>query len=169
MLIEHRVDHVNERLIAVNQAVPAAQNIALQPSFHGVLAEHFHDAAVRGKLAAVGVFRKILAKPNLLANSNEAWSWLDSVSSGPNTRKFCMLSRITSRRKIPRVGTLPARVAPGFLTSMAKLRKSGNSRGLHNKPPLATGLALIRRSPFGARAFNSGISRPSLSKSSSGL
>src|SRR5215469_6803240 len=64
-----------------------------------------------------------------------AWSWLDSVSSGPKTRKFCMFCRMTSRRKLPRVGTLPAKVAPGFLTSMAELRKSGISKGLRTKPP----------------------------------
>ena len=68
VLIEHRVDDVNERLIAVDQAMPAAQNITLQPPFHGVLAEHLHDAAVRGKLAAVGVFREVLAEPDLLAD-----------------------------------------------------------------------------------------------------
>ena len=57
---------------------------------------------------------------------------------------------------------LPARVAPGFSTLTAKLRKSGMSNGLRTKPPFAIGFALIRRGPLGARAFNSGMSRPSL-------
>ena len=59
---------MNEGLIAVDQSMPAAQDITLQPPFDGVLTEHLHDATVRGQLPAVGVFREILAKPNLLTN-----------------------------------------------------------------------------------------------------
>ena len=59
---------MNEGLIAVDQSMPAAQDITLQPSFHGVLAEHFHHPAIRGQLPAVGILREILAKPNLLTN-----------------------------------------------------------------------------------------------------
>ena len=80
-----------------------------------------------------------------------------------------MFSRMTSRRKLPSVGTLPANVAPGFFTSIAEARKSGMSSGLRSRPPFATGLALIRRWPFGAKAFSSGMSRPFSSNSSSGL
>jgi hypothetical protein len=68
MLIEHRVDNVNERLIAVDKAVATTEEIALQPSFHGVLAKHFHDPAVCCQLTAVRVFREILAEPSLLAD-----------------------------------------------------------------------------------------------------
>jgi hypothetical protein len=41
--------------------VPAAQDVALQPPFQGVLAEHLHDAPVGGQVAAVGVLREVLA------------------------------------------------------------------------------------------------------------
>jgi hypothetical protein len=58
VLVEHRVDDVDERLVAVDQAVPAAEDVALQPPFQGVLAEHLHDAPVRGQVAAVGVLGK---------------------------------------------------------------------------------------------------------------
>jgi hypothetical protein len=44
VLIEHRVDDVDERVIAVDESAPAAQNVTLQPPFNGVLAEHLHDA-----------------------------------------------------------------------------------------------------------------------------
>ena len=40
VLVEHRVDDVDERLVAVEQAVPAGQQVALEPAFALVLAEH---------------------------------------------------------------------------------------------------------------------------------
>ncbi len=68
VLVEHRVDDVDERLVAVDETVPAAQQVTLQPAFDGVLAEHLHDAAVRGQFAAVRVLREILPQPDLLAD-----------------------------------------------------------------------------------------------------
>ena len=40
MLAEHRVDNADERLVAVEQAVPPGQEIAFQPSLALVLAQH---------------------------------------------------------------------------------------------------------------------------------
>ena len=40
VLVEHRVHDVDERFIAVEQAVPSGQQIALQPAFALMLAEH---------------------------------------------------------------------------------------------------------------------------------
>src|SRR5262249_60924371 len=57
-----------ERLIAVDKTGAPAENRALQPSFHRVLAKHFHDAPIRSQIPAVGVFREILAEPNLLTD-----------------------------------------------------------------------------------------------------
>src|SRR6516164_4838325 len=59
---------MDERLIAVDQSVPAGQNVTLEPPFHCVLAEHLHNSTVRCKLTAVSIFRKVLAEPDLLAN-----------------------------------------------------------------------------------------------------
>ena len=80
-----------------------------------------------------------------------------------------MFCRTTSRRKLPSLETLLAIVAPGFLTSTASCENPASRSGLRNKPPFAMGLALIRRLPFGANAFNSGMNRPFLSNNSSGL
>ena len=44
VLVDHRIDEVDKRLVAVDQAVPAAEDVALQPTFQGVLAEHLHAA-----------------------------------------------------------------------------------------------------------------------------
>ena len=46
VLVEHRIDDVNERFIAVEEAVPAREEVALQPALALVLAEHLHHAAV---------------------------------------------------------------------------------------------------------------------------
>ena len=49
MLIEHRVDDMDERLVTGKKPVPAGQQIALQPSLALVFAEHLHDASVGAK------------------------------------------------------------------------------------------------------------------------
>ena len=46
VLVEHRVDDVDERLVAGEEAVPAGQQIALEPALALVLAEHLHHPAV---------------------------------------------------------------------------------------------------------------------------
>ena len=46
VLVEHRVDDVNERLVRVEQPVPAGQQVAFEPAFALMLAEHFDHAAV---------------------------------------------------------------------------------------------------------------------------
>ena len=46
MLVEHRVHDVDEGLVTVEEAVAAGQEIALEPAFAQVLAEHFHHAPV---------------------------------------------------------------------------------------------------------------------------
>ena len=46
VLIEHRIDDVNERFVAVEEAVAAGQQIAFQPALTLVLREHFHHATV---------------------------------------------------------------------------------------------------------------------------
>src|SRR5260370_17234305 len=68
MLIENRVDDVNERLIAVDQTMSVTQNVTFEPPFHRVLAQHLHNSTARYEIAPVGIFRKVLAEPDLLTN-----------------------------------------------------------------------------------------------------
>ena len=53
VLIEHRVDDVDERFVAGEEAVASGEQIAFQPALAHVLAQHFHDAAV-GRDVIVG-------------------------------------------------------------------------------------------------------------------
>ena len=50
VLIEHRIDDVDERLVAREKSMPAGQQVAFQPALALVLTEHFHHATVRAEL-----------------------------------------------------------------------------------------------------------------------
>ena len=50
VLVEHRVDDVDERLVAVEHPVPAGQQVALQPALAQVLGQHLHHPAVGGQV-----------------------------------------------------------------------------------------------------------------------
>ena len=62
MLIEHRTDDVDERLITRKEAVSSGQQVALKPTLAHVLAQHFHDAAVG---AEIGIDRLDIGHPFL--------------------------------------------------------------------------------------------------------
>src|SRR5450759_2346182 len=47
VLVEHRIDDVDERLVAVEQPVASGQEVALEPALALVLGEHLHDATGR--------------------------------------------------------------------------------------------------------------------------
>ena len=66
VLVEHRVDDVDEGLVAGEQAVAAGKDVAFEPAFERVLAEHLHHAAEDVEFAAVGIFRLVFGKPGLL-------------------------------------------------------------------------------------------------------
>ena len=53
VLVEHRIDDVDERLVAVEQAVAAREQVAFEPAFALVLAEHLDHAAL-GSQVIVG-------------------------------------------------------------------------------------------------------------------
>ena len=55
VLVEHRVDDVDEGLVAREEAVPAGQQIAFEPALALVLAEHLHDPPVGGEMVVVGI------------------------------------------------------------------------------------------------------------------
>jgi len=46
VLIEHRIDDVNERFIAIEETMPSGQEISLEPTLALVLAQHLHDPSI---------------------------------------------------------------------------------------------------------------------------
>src|SRR5215831_8497072 len=82
-------------------------------------------------------------------------SLFDVFSSGPKTRKRSMFNFITSLRKAPRGRVFSASICPGLSIFRPYPRKSGIRNALRRSPPLACGLALIRRVPVGASSLRS--------------
>ena len=62
VLIEHRIDDVDEGLVTREQAVASGEQVSFEPAFAHVLAQHFHDAAVG---AEIGIDRLDLGHPLL--------------------------------------------------------------------------------------------------------
>lgn len=54
VLVGHAVHDVDECLVAAEEAVPAGQQVAFQPSLAHVFGEHLHDAAIGGQVLVVG-------------------------------------------------------------------------------------------------------------------
>src|SRR5208283_3717205 len=59
---------MDERLVAIEQTVPATQDITLQPSFDGMLAQHLHHASIRSELAAISVLGKVFSEPDFFGH-----------------------------------------------------------------------------------------------------
>ena len=166
VLVEHRVDDVDERLVAVEEAVPARQQIALEPALAEVLGEDLHHATV-GREAHVGRASSRRASSGRSRRTRRPGG---SRPSRPARRAGSCPGSLRSRR----AGTRRAPVSPrssSFPASAPRPRSRGSPAGRARgaaAPPLACGVALIRRSPFGGRSASSGISVPFSSNSSSG-
>src|SRR5207247_2450059 len=93
VLIEHRVDDVNERLVAGKETVTPGENITLEPSLKRVFTQHLHHASVASYLTTVGVFRLERGKPSFLARRIDCLQLIWAFSSGLKTRKLFMLRR----------------------------------------------------------------------------
>ena len=50
VLVEHRVDDVDERLVARDEPMPPGQQVPLEHALHEVLAERLDDAALTGQV-----------------------------------------------------------------------------------------------------------------------
>ena len=59
MLIEHGIDDVDERLVAVEHPMPTGQEIAFQPALALVLRKHFHHASLGREKFIVGIGLRI--------------------------------------------------------------------------------------------------------------
>src|SRR5438874_13518431 len=54
MLIEHRIDDVNESFITGEEAVAAGEQITFQPALALMLAQYFHHAAISRDMVVLG-------------------------------------------------------------------------------------------------------------------
>ena len=58
VLVEHRIDNMDKRLVGRQEAVPPGQQVAFQPALQGMLAQPLHDPPVGCQLAAIGILGK---------------------------------------------------------------------------------------------------------------
>ncbi len=137
---------MDERLVAVEQAVPAGQQVALQPALAEVLGEDLHHPAVGREVHR----RRAGSRPPRRGRSPRTRRQAGSTRSRRGRR--CGTSggsgRSTSRRN---VAEDPRRLARARARAPRRRRRSRGSRAgpgpCSSSPPLACGLALIRRSP----------------------
>jgi hypothetical protein len=120
VLVEHRVDDVDERLVAVEEAVPAGEQVALEPALALVLAEHLHHAPVGARNSSFGT---VAASHWRLVDLEDGLEAVGERLVGPKTRKLrcSSFSFVTSRRKRPSTRACrrcPARPAPGTSTGV---------------------------------------------------
>ena len=121
VLVEHRVDDVDEGLIAAEEAVPAGQQIALQPALAEVLGEDLHHAAV-GTEVFVGA--KALGLPLAVGRSKTrraGWRRSRRGRRGGSCRGCGRSRRGGSRRA-------PASPPPGRCRAPQPQRRSRGSR-----------------------------------------
>jgi hypothetical protein len=110
VLVEHRIDDVDEGLVAREQAVAAGQQIAFEPAFAEVFGEHFHHPAVGRELVVAGSMSAIQALP---VTSMTAPRRLEAVSSGPKRRKLAGRLSHHLGEKAPITRVASARTLPG--------------------------------------------------------
>ena len=127
VLVEHRVDDVDERLVAGEEAVPAGEQIALEPALALVLAEHLHDPAVRSEVI---VLRLRLRHPRAVGHLEHVLPAIRVALVGAEEAEVAGSSRlsfITSRRNLPMTRVDSAVVAPGL--TARRPRSRGNPAG----------------------------------------
>ena len=170
VLVEHGIDDVGKGFVGVKEPMPAGEQIALEPAEQRVLGQHLHDAAV------AATARRRRRPPATCPPSRSSCSPRRSPAAGwrrsrPGRRRGSWSCCSSSRRAGTRRAAWCSRTSPcrALDTSTAYLRKSGSLSSLRSSPPLACGLALMRRVPLGASALSSGTSVPLASNSSSGL
>src|SRR5207248_1772198 len=81
VLVEHRVNDVDEGLVAVEQTVASGQQVALQPALAQVLAQDLHDAAVGREMVVSGQARGLPRAS--AASSSRGAPWGVNRSRGP--------------------------------------------------------------------------------------
>ena len=116
VLIEHRVDDVDEGFVAIEQPVAPCEEVALEPALAEVLRK---DSMTRPSAARRSSVGSVSATQVRLVVSKTEPSLFDAVSSGPKSRKLRGLFATMSRRNAPSARVASLSVVPGFGTSTA--------------------------------------------------
>ena len=169
MLAEHGINDADKGLIAVEQAVPAGQQIALEPALALMLAEHrVQHAALRSEKFIVVDFAGVPLPICDLEYVAEKIRKGFVRTEDAEVALVLVEARHIAQEFAEHHGVLRADRARGRDRDrvIAEVRHLQIAQKM---PPLACGLAPIRRAPFGASSASSALNVPFASKSSSAL
>ena len=140
---EHAVHDADEGLVAVEEAVAAGEQVALQHALADVLREHgVHDAAVRGEVVVDVAAPRRSRRGRLSSKTGDRR--LEAVSSGPKTRKL----RSSALR---RVDVADEVAHGGHVLGLDARRGRGRRRRSRGSPACAGRAAAGRRWRGGSR------------------
>ena len=161
VLVEHRVDDVDEGLVAVEEAVPAGEQVALEPALAQVLGQHLHHPAVGREVLVVGEDLGVTRRGPSPRRRRRAGSRRSRRARRGGSCPGC--GRITSRRNAPSTRVASLIVAPGARHVDRVVAEVGQRRGRAAAGRRwRAGSRSSAGSSSGASAASSGTSAPSL-------
>ena len=170
VLVEHRVDDVDEGFVGGEESVSAGEKIAFEPAFERVLAEHLHHAAVGRQLAAVGVFGQIVRQPEFLARFVDGVEPVGRVLVGAEDAKVVHVLPHDIAQESPSGRVFSAAVLPGLFDLDGVVAEVGQAQRLAQQAAVGVRIgAHAPRRPLGQAPSAPAISLPLSSNSSSGL
>jgi hypothetical protein len=116
VLVEHRVDDVDERLVAVEEPVAAGQEVALEPALAQVLGQDLHHPAVRGEVVVAG---PLLLEPRAIGDLEQGRQPVGRGLVRSHDPEPVRVRAMTSRRNSPITLVASEEVVPGRATSTA--------------------------------------------------
>ena len=169
VLVEHRVDHVDERLVRRQEPVTTREQVALEHALHRMFGEHLDDASVGGHLAAIIVLGKALLEPQLLRHVVERRELVRRVLVGAeHTEGVHVRAHHVAQKLAHHVSARRPRHA-GTRELHRVVAKIGQPQRLPEHAAVRVRIRPMRRCPAGASARSAGTGVPSAVKSSSGL
>ena len=121
MLVGHRVNDVNKRLVTIEQSMATSEQITFKPAFALMFAQHFHHAPGRlREVKSFGVVRGFPLVRFVVLKDGFQTDW-KAFQSGQKMRKlrFSSLNFVTSRKNFPSICVSPVPVTQGEQTSTA--------------------------------------------------
>src|SRR5208282_1026599 len=113
--------------------MPAAQNVTLQPSFDGMLAEYLHYAAIWSELTAVSVLREVLCQPDLFGDFINRFESVGLRFIRPEDAEAVHVQPHHFPQEIAESGHIPGQGCAGFFNLDRRSSKIGHIQGLAHK------------------------------------
>ena len=144
---------MNEGLIAIDEAVPPAQDIALQPPLHGVLAEHLHNPAAQGQFAAVGILRKVLSQPDFLGDLVDCFKLVGLGLVRPEDPEVLQVRPHHLPQQDAQGGDVPGHGLAGARHLDGELAEVRHIQGPPQKSPVGHGVGAHAPVPLGGQGL----------------